>query len=360
MKRHIIALGLALLLAVSVAVAQQTEPTISFVNDTHDFGKIKETDGAVTVRFEFTNTGAKPLIINGVSASCGCTTPDWTKNPIPPAGKGFVSAMYNPAGRPGVFQKTVTVNSNAANGSIVLKIKGEVVEKEKGLTDKYPYKMGNLLLTSNHIPFMNIFSNKTVTKMHDIANNSDLAMTVTFQQVPPHLSIKTEPAVLQPKQEGKIVVTYNAEMKGDWDYVFDNLQVYINGTHDAAHFLTISANITEDFSQITPDQKAKAPKVEFESTEFDFGTIKPNEKVTHEFKFTNTGKSNLDIRKIKASCGCTAVSPNETSIAPGKSSTLKVVFDSEGKTGVQNKVITVVTNDPDNQRIVLFIKGNIQ
>ena len=107
MKKRVI---LLFVLFASISVyAQQLQPSISFLNLEHDFGTINEDDGPQTYSFEFTNTGSQPLIINNVNASCGCTTPSWSKVPVMPGGKGYIEAMYDPKNRPGVFNKTVTV-----------------------------------------------------------------------------------------------------------------------------------------------------------------------------------------------------------------------------------------------------------
>ena len=95
-----------------------------WVSQLHDFGKIKQ-GVPVSHEFKFTNKGKVPLIIANVQASCGCTTPDWTKDAIPPGQQGFIKATFN-AASPGVFDKTVTVTANVENGSVQLKIKGEV------------------------------------------------------------------------------------------------------------------------------------------------------------------------------------------------------------------------------------------
>ena len=73
----------------------------------------------------------------------------------------------------------------------------------------------------------------------------------------------------------------------------------------------------------------------------------------------NEGKSNLIIRKTKASCGCTAIAPENNVIAPGESTKIKTTFNSAGKKGVQNKTITVITNDPENTTIILNVKGEV-
>jgi hypothetical protein len=94
-----------------------------WTDQAHDFGKIKQ-GVPVSHEFRFTNSGKVPLVITNVQASCGCTTPDWTKEPVPPGQQGFIKATYN-AAAPGIFNKTVTVTANVEQGT-VLSIKGEV------------------------------------------------------------------------------------------------------------------------------------------------------------------------------------------------------------------------------------------
>lgn len=113
-------------LAVTKAYAQ---PEIKFTKDGHDFGEVVEGKLA-SYEFEFTNTGTAPLIIANVQASCGCTSPFWTKEAIPPGKSGKIKASYNSQGRPGPFNKTLTVTSNATSASKMLSIKGVVVSKE--------------------------------------------------------------------------------------------------------------------------------------------------------------------------------------------------------------------------------------
>jgi hypothetical protein len=75
--------------------------------------------------------------------------------------------------------------------------------------------------------------------------------------------------------------------------------------------------------------------------------------------FTNKGKSDLIIRKVRAGCGCTAIAPTKTVLKPGESGTVKAVFDSRGQRGRQNKGITVVSNDPVSPTVILRITGEV-
>ena len=96
----------------------------SWVSTAHDFGKIKA-GVPVTHEFKFTNTSKVPLIITNVQASCGCTSPSWSRDPVQPGGQGYVKATFN-AASVGTFNKTVTVTANVDPGFVQLSIKGEV------------------------------------------------------------------------------------------------------------------------------------------------------------------------------------------------------------------------------------------
>lgn len=125
-------LSLVFLFAVfvgSVAFAQQ-KPAMTFERTEHNFGTIKEEMGAVMTWFEFTNTGKSPLIIQRVSASCGCTTPTYTREPVLPGKKGSISVRYSTVRRPGTFHKTITVYTNVPDTVYVLAIKGNVIPKK--------------------------------------------------------------------------------------------------------------------------------------------------------------------------------------------------------------------------------------
>jgi len=103
------------------------EKTLKFNEIEYDFGQIEEGDIATHV-FEFKNISKEKITISSVKASCGCTTPDWTKEPIKKKGNGSITASYNSAGRPGIFQKSLTVFTS--KGQIVLTIKGHVIDKK--------------------------------------------------------------------------------------------------------------------------------------------------------------------------------------------------------------------------------------
>lgn len=108
--------------------AQMPKTEIKFDNTEHSFGTINEGDVA-THAYHFTNIGKHPLLISRVDASCGCTIPSFTKEPIQPGGEGEVTIQYNSNGHPGAQVKTVMVHSNAQEEAISLSFEVDVKKK---------------------------------------------------------------------------------------------------------------------------------------------------------------------------------------------------------------------------------------
>lgn len=351
----------AALVSFTMCNAQTKGPVISWDEAKYDFGEIKEADGPATHKFEFTNTGSEPLVITNVKPSCGCTTSDYTKEPVMPNAKGFVSATYNPAGRPGPFNKSITVSTNCTPENTTIRFSGKVLEKEKTLADLHPRTIGELNLEQNHVSLLKVKNTEVRIDSTSIANLTENPLKVTFKNVPNHLTIEAIPETLQPNQKGKIVVKYDATKRSDWGFVMDKVTVAINDdTNGNKNLLSISATIEEDFSKMSEKELANAPKLIFEDDRFDFGTITEGDKVTHSFTFRNDGKQDLIIRKVSTSCGCTVVDKKTDIIKPGETSSIDITFNSAGKSNRQNKTITVICNDPKNSQQILHIVGDIK
>jgi hypothetical protein len=101
---------------------------MDFTSMDHDFGTINEGD-VVEHTYKFKNTGAAPLIIQSAQGSCGCTVPEWSKEPIPVGGTGFVKAKFDSNGKQNAQNKTVTVTANTFPKQTVLRFKAMVTPK---------------------------------------------------------------------------------------------------------------------------------------------------------------------------------------------------------------------------------------
>lgn len=135
MKKYLIfflVIGFSAQLAAQQAKPQAAKvngPILAFEKSTHDFGDIFQGDKVEQV-FTFTNTGTEPLIITNIQVTCGCTAPEWPRNPIPPGGKGEIKIGFNSAGKIGRQNKTVTVISNAANDENTISFVTNILDKK--------------------------------------------------------------------------------------------------------------------------------------------------------------------------------------------------------------------------------------
>lgn len=100
---------------------------ITFEKLEHDYGEVQQGGNGVT-EFKYTNTGKVPLVLSKVRSSCGCTVPSWSKEPLMPGQSASITVKYN-TNNVGPINKSVTVESNALNSRVILKIKGTVIKK---------------------------------------------------------------------------------------------------------------------------------------------------------------------------------------------------------------------------------------
>jgi len=353
MKKTVLLLAL---IAIVLGSNAQPHAKISFANPKHDFGQLKAESGSIKHKFEFTNTGNQHLLINEVKSSCGCTSPDWTRQPIAPGGKGFIIAEFDPKDEHGTFDKSLTVISNALESPSTLRITGTVASNDVNVL--FPELIGDLRLESKRVSIAKIGNSETLTQTLKVYNQSAKALQISFAKLPPHLTVKAVPSSLNPKQEGKIEIVFNAAKKSDWGFVKDDIALLLNSTNQPNNLLTISANIKEDFSKLTKDQLAIAPKIEVANANYDFGTVKSGQIVEYTFTVKNIGKNDLLLRKA-SSLEC-AVEVSQTTIPAGKSATIKAKFNTKDLKGKKNAYINVISNAPDNSLIKLKLSGVIE
>ncbi|TAD99923.1 MAG: DUF1573 domain-containing protein [Bacteroidetes bacterium] len=352
-KKH---LSIVLFYFLSFSVFAQGK--IDFEKIEHNFGKIKEDGGLAEVIFTFQNKGNKPLSLTNVQASCGCTTPSWTKDPIAIGGTGTIKAAYDPMNRVGAFTKNITVISDGEPNTTILTITGEVLERVKGITDFYPVESGNLRFKNSFINFDQIYFGQTDTASTIVYNQGTSPISFDFVNtyLPAHLSVSSTMMSIAPQKTAILTFTFDGSKRKDWGSMYENLTIKTTDDKEPNKSFNISGNIVEDFSKV---DLAKAPKISFNKTEHKFGTMGFNEKQTTVFTITNTGVGKLILRKVKASCGCTATDPKKMELAAGESTTVDVTYTSGSATGNQRKSVSVIANDPKLPETTLYIEADV-
>ena len=143
MKYLFLAVSTAVMMSFSASAqdASESGASIEFEKEVHDFGTMKQYGDAST-EFLFTNTGSEPLIISNAKGSCGCTVPEWPREPIAPGKSAAIKVKYD-SKRIGPINKSVTITSNAGNSPTkVIRIKGNIEAAPKA-DDAMPVKKDN-------------------------------------------------------------------------------------------------------------------------------------------------------------------------------------------------------------------------
>lgn len=345
-----------------MTVSLMAQPVMKLSGTEHNFGSFREEDGRQSYDFEVTNTGNSPLVIQNILASCGCTLPEWTKQPIPPGGKGKITAIYDPQNRPGAFNKTLSVYTNSKPQLVVITLKGEVIPREKTIEELFTFPVGLLRFQSNHLAFTNVKKTEKKIRVMQVINPSKESVRIEFENVPGHLTLKASPETLKPGQKGIIEGTYDATKNNVWGNVSDMVRVKLNGVTQQNLFYYISANLVEDFSSLSKSDLENAPVFKLEATTVDLGKMAGSTSRDVEFRFTNTGRSDLMIRHVRSTCGCTAIQQGSQGegIRPGQTSSIRATFNSGGYKGRVTKAIYVYTNDPKNSEVVLMLNADVE
>ncbi|MCX6301739.1 MAG: DUF1573 domain-containing protein [Bacteroidia bacterium] len=347
---------------VIISVSAVSQPVMKLTESEHDFGTFKEEAGKQTYNFHVFNTGNSPLVIQNVVASCGCTQPEWTRQPIPAGEEGIITAIYDPKDRPGRFNKTLSVYTNSKPEVVVFVIKGEVIPREKTIEEIFTFPVGAVRFESNHLAFTNVKKTEKKIRVMQLINISKEPVKIGFDNLPAHLSIKANPETLKPGQKGIIEGTYDATKNGGWGNVSDMVKIVLNDVVQENVYYYVSANLVEDFSSMTREEMENAPVFKLAATTVELGTIPGATAREVEFKFTNEGKSDLIIRHVRSTCGCTAVLQGQqgVGIKPGGSSSIKAVFNSGSYSGKVTKAIYVYSNDPKNSEVILMLNATVE
>jgi hypothetical protein len=351
MKRFVFLL-LCITISLEFSFAQE-DGNITFNEKKHDFGVISEKGGSVSFDFILTNNSNDPLLINRVIASCGCTTPSWTKTPIEPGKSGTIKVTYNPEGRgTGSFSKSVTVYTSQSS-PLALQITGEVTNTPslKKSEEIYPIAFGNYLLKSKELNFGQLDLSGSRSIRLEVFNNSDKPVTQKMTPVK-YFTVNYSP-VIEPKKESVIEITFLAADYNRYGYVKGGLVFYIDGKKQIFPY---SALILDDFSKWNSSKRTNAGKINTNTAEINFGNFSAGTSKT--LKLSNSGNSVLNIRNIQSSSPLVRPSKTTFAINPGEIVEMKVNIDNDDIIFAFNSTLSIISDDPSRPLLEVKITAN--
>lgn len=332
---------------------------IQFLYASYDFGNINEKGGRVSHTFKFVNTGYAPVKINDVITSCGCTQTNWISKPVSPNDTGYVNVVFDPDGRQGKLDKVITVMSDGSPKSQVLAIKGTVYPSKFNFANTYKYQYGNLAVITNILNFPAVKGTKYDSTEIGFYNMSNKQIYIYRIDAPNNILI-TKPTDFMPPNTGmQLKVKYYANRPIEYGPIKQEIRIHTNDDSIPTKVFYVSANVIQDFSDLSKSERKKAPKAVFNKTEIDLGNHSLFSTPVAKFTITNKGKQDLIIHKVVRTCNCLTPSLSQMIIPKGKTATLDVTYSLANMAGPDTKTIKLITNDPNQPEVTLTVKINV-
>lgn len=315
----------------------------------------------VTAEFVLKNDGHKPLVINNVLKSCGCTEVDYPKTGIA-AGESFVIKAVYDAKQMGTFTKQVCLYTNADEEPFILSMRGKVVGSVVDFAGSYDEMLGVIKSDAQEVEFDDVNrGDRPVQRIH-IFNPTDELLEPVVMHLPSYLHAFVSPSKLAPRHSAEI--SFVLDSKKLRDLGLNQTSVYLGerpGDRIAPEKeIVVSAVLLPGFENMTPTKKALAPKIEMSATDLNLGSFNGKKKLKGEILITNKGKSELDIRSMQMFTMGLQVNLKKSKIQPGETVKMKVtaVAADLKRSRVRHPRILMITNDPDHAKMV--VKINVQ
>ncbi|MBP5724807.1 MAG: DUF1573 domain-containing protein [Bacteroidales bacterium] len=356
-------LGYVALLCVALLfVMQANAQYLSFDKIEYDYGILPTNTIDTRALFSCTNRGTEDIVITKVVPSSKSVTCELTRDTLRQGIRSSLNVTFNSAGYSSIFTEYIDVfTTDKMLGKITLKLTGTVKDIDSTIIQMYPSTFDLVRMDRLRISYGTINYPETVTDTIVVYNPQDTAISLIFPNVPNYLTVQMFPEVIQPNSTALMVVSFNSELRKEWGTIYDRLYLGFQGKKvNYKMKLSISGTITEDFSNLTKEQLKNAPKIKFDTDVFNFDTVKRGEQVACKFHFINKGKSTLEIRKIKTTCGCTAGSMEKMSYAKGEDGYVNVTLNTTNKHGHVRQAVIIISNDPENSETRVFIEGNVK
>lgn len=251
MRKNILLVVIGFLLGIALANAQQS----LFIDDAaseHSFGIIAEEGGSVAHAFVIKNPTEKPMTIFRVVADCGCTTPQWTKVPVPAGKNTEIRVWFNPEGRPGTFVKYIKVFNSATREPIQLVIKGNVSTRgTTSASDKlFQQKIGPLLVSNTRLVFPLQARGQERVVRFIVNNPSSGSLHVTIDSIPPYLRLSKTSMILTPNEPDQIYISTQGTESWASSYYRDSITLTVRPEQGdpIEGSVRIELPLAEDFS----------------------------------------------------------------------------------------------------------------
>ncbi len=347
-KSILVSLFAVFTLSVSAQRMEVTSPSI-------DCGQVQYRN-PVSADFEILNKGNRPLRIDEVRVSCGCTTVDYPTTEIAADGKFSLHVTYD-AQQMGSFDKLVAVYANGEKKPLVLHLKGRVVRHIVDFSGSYPFKLGSLLADKTDLEYDDVNRGELPQQKIHIRNTTSGVVQPVVMHLPNYLRADVSPSKIAPGHSGVVTITLDSRLLKNLGLT--QTSVYLGQfpgdkvSHEKE--ISISAVLLPKFDQLASASSA-APHMTLSTTELNLGPFGNKKKLKGEVVIRNDGQSTLDIKSLQMFTAGLQVSLNKTKLAPGEEAKMKVTAEQRQLRNLRTKPrILMITNDPQSPKVVVHI-----
>lgn len=343
----------------------------SFSASTVDLGSVlwKKPVRAV---FKVRNTGTEPLMITNVETQCGCTSADWTREPIAPGEEGEVSAMFDAAFM-GHFTKIIDVYSNAGSEPVMLTLQGNVVYKlddknKKDIVKNYPYKIGELSVSTRMLDFGDCTLGRKKTIYLELLNNGKSSYEPVLMHLPSYISVEATPSRVPSGRSSVLKVTFDSKKYASLGLINSNVYLsrYMGDKVGKANEMTVRAAVVPDFSYLTPQSRQFAAKCQLSSDSVVIDTKAKKSALqsitsllgrggSTAVEITNTGRTPLEIKKVGIIGNDIEISLSSQLIQPGETAELSITAVKKRRSKATQSEVFMITTDPDHPKQIVKV-----
>lgn len=342
-----------LLLSTLTASAQQLQVREQIV----DLGRIIYKH-PTTASFEITNTGNRPVTIDKVKTSCGCTTVSYSASTIGRGQKFVISATYD-AKMMGHFDKFIGIYTDKDDEPLMLHLKGVVVRGFDGFNGNYDCQIGSLRTDKDNIEFDDVNRGETHAQEFRIFNSTDEEVEPVLMHLPSYLTASVTPQRIAPGHWG--IARLTLDSRAVHDYGLTQTSIYLGAfpgdkvSEDKE--IPISTILLPEHHELTKEQRLNAAIIQMFPRKLKLGAFENKKKKKGTVYLKNVGRSPLQISSLQLFTGGVKIDLDKRTIAPGEMAKMKVtVFRDELKKSRVKPRVLMITNDPDNPKIVLNIE----
>lgn len=310
----------------------------------------------VEVKFHLLNVGQTPLIIEEVKPDCGCTQATWQQQPIAVGEQSVITALFD-AQTLGTFEKQVLVKTNANAAPQCLKFRGRVVAEVKDIARDFPYKIGNLHLSTDNVEFDDVQRGEFQERVIYVHNGTKHNYMPHLLHLPKYLNAYAEPEVLRPGRVGRLRLSLNSNELHNMGLTQTSVYLarFSGDRVGKATEIGVSATLLPPHAT-TATGLSLAPEVSVD-TLIDLGSFEKKSKLKGTLILKNTGHSSLEVSALQVYNPAIRVQLNKRRVAPGEQAKMKIEASADLELFKGSWRILLITNDPRRPKLTINVQA---